>query len=146
VLEAALGLVALGLELIGELVRLLAGRALDPHLPRSVAAVELLLLPGLALRLVVPAVLLVEPVLDPALARLDAVRAQLRLDDRVRALGGRTRRGVDENRLVVARDRELLRLELLRELARLGVEIPRQPFEKPGRVLLFLDLDPDAPV
>src|ERR1700751_545270 len=104
--EAPLRLVALGFELLRELVGLLAGRALDPPLPRGKAAVELFLLPGLHRRLVVPAVLRVDPVLDPARLRLDAVRAQLRLDNRERALGRGARRGVDEDRLVVARDRE----------------------------------------
>jgi len=87
VAEAALRLVALGFELLRELASLLAGRALDPHLPRCKAAVELFLFPGLARRLVVPPILFVDPVLDPARLRLDAVLAQLRLDDRVGALG-----------------------------------------------------------
>ena len=118
VLGAPLGLVALGLELVGELARRLVRSALDAHLPRGEAAVELFLLPGLAGRLVVPAVLLVEPVLDPARARLDPVLAEHGLDDRVRLLGRGAGRRVDVDRVVVARDRESLGLEVVRELAR----------------------------
>ena len=130
VLGAPLGLVALGLELLGELARRLGRSALDAHLPRGEAAVELLLLPRLAGRLVVPAVFLVDPVLDPARARLDAVLAELGLDDRVRLLGCRVGCGVDEDRVVVARDREPLRLQLVRELARLDAEVAGEPVEE----------------
>jgi hypothetical protein len=56
-------------------------------------------------------------VLDRAGARLDAVRAELRLDDRVGLLRRCASRGVDEDRLAVARDREPVRLEVARELA-----------------------------
>src|SRR5439155_17467771 len=85
--EAPLGVVAVGFELLRKFTRLLARSAFDAHLPRGEAALELFLLPRLARWLVVPAVLLVEPVLDPARSRLDAVCTQLGLDDRVRALG-----------------------------------------------------------
>ena len=80
VLPAALDRVALALERLGERTGLAVRREGDPDLPRRVAALELLFLPGLARRLVVPAVLGVEPVLD---------RARLRLD--LLALGGRRR-------------------------------------------------------
>src|SRR5207248_7674744 len=45
VVEAALGLVALGLEAFGQVARLLPGRAFDAHLPRGGAGVQLLRLP-----------------------------------------------------------------------------------------------------
>ena len=94
-------LVALRLELRRELLGFLARAALDAHLPRREALVELLLLPRLGRRFVVPALLGVEPVLDLARLRLDAVRAQLGLDDGLRLLGVGLRAAVDEDRLVV---------------------------------------------
>ena len=146
VLEASLGLVALGFEPLGEVVRLLAGGTFDAHLPRSEAAVELFLLPRLARGLGVPAVLLVDPVLDAARPRVDAVLAELGLDHRVRALGFGTGRGVDEDGVGVVGDREPVRLQFFRELARFRAEVAREAVEQAGRVFLFLDLDPDAPV
>src|SRR5207342_3731498 len=146
VLGAPLRLVALGLERFGERVRLLAGRTLDAHLPGSETAVELLLLPRLARRLVVPAILLVEPVLDLARLRLDAVRAKLGLDHEQSLLGRRACGGVDVDGAAVARDREAVRLESLCELACLFVEVAGEPVEEAGSVLLFVDLDRDAPV
>src|SRR5689334_3519263 len=53
--------VALGLELVCELLRFLVRFALDPHLPRRVAAIELLFLPRLVRRLIAPALLLGQP-------------------------------------------------------------------------------------
>src|SRR5439155_4776779 len=128
-----------------ELARLLLRSALHAHLPRGEAAVELLLLPGLAGRLVVPAVLLVEPVLDPARARLDSVLAEHRLHDRVSLFGRGAGRGVDVDGVLIARDREPVSLQVACELARLGAEVAREPVEETRRVLL-LDLDRDAPV
>jgi hypothetical protein len=106
VLEAAFGPVALSLEAVGELSCLLAGLTLDANLPRREPAVELFLLPRPARRLVVPAVLLVEPVLDPARPRLDAVLAELRLDDFQRLLRLGASVGVDEDCFAVAGDGE----------------------------------------
>src|SRR6476646_195399 len=146
VVEAPLGHVTLGLELIRKLTGLLARSALDAHLPRGEATLELFLLPRLARRLVVPAVLLVEPMLDPARSRLHAVLAQLRLDERVSLLGRRAGGRVDVDGVVVARDREPVSLQVVSELTRLGAEVACKPVEEAGGVLLFLDLDPDAPV
>jgi hypothetical protein len=73
--------VALRLELVGERVRLLAGGDGDPDLPGSEAVVELFVLPRLARRFVVPAILALEPVLDGGCARLVAEAPELRLDD-----------------------------------------------------------------
>src|SRR5215468_2376792 len=146
VVEAPLGLVALGLESAGKLVGLFARRTLDAHLPRCIAALELLLFPRLARRLIVPAVLLVEPVLDLTRPRFDAVRAKLRLHDCVRALCFGASPGVDEHCGAVARDDEPSGLELVRELPRLLVEVTAEPVEQPRGVFLFLDVDPDAPV
>src|SRR5579859_2014335 len=145
VLEAPLRLVALGAEGLRELPRLLSGGALHPHLPRGEATTELFRFPRLA-GLVVPAVLVVEPVLDLAGARLGAVRAKLRFDDPEGLLGFCVAVRVDEDRVVAARDREPSRSEILRELARLGVELAGESLEEAGRVLLLFDLDPDPPV
>src|SRR5581483_12124885 len=86
------GLVALGLELLRELAGRMPGAAVDPDLPRRVAVVELLLLPRLARRLVVPALLVLEPVLDAVPVADDRGRV-LRLGERVR---------VDEDIVAVA--------------------------------------------
>jgi hypothetical protein len=67
---AALDGVPLSLEFLRELLRRVVRGEGDPDLPRREAAVELLLFPGLALRLVFPALLGVEPALDPARLRL----------------------------------------------------------------------------
>src|SRR5262249_29710972 len=114
--EASLGLVPLGREPLGELARLLPRGTFDTHLPRRVAVLELFLLPRLTRWLVIPAVLLVEPVLDLAGARLDAAFAQLRIDDGVRLLGCGEGSGVDEDRLAVAGNGEPAVLQLLGEL------------------------------
>src|SRR5581483_583435 len=63
VLGLAHGPVPLVLELPGERLRGVARAASHADLPRCVAVLDLLLFPRLALRLVVPAVLVVEPVL-----------------------------------------------------------------------------------
>src|SRR5438105_5086253 len=80
VAEAANNGVALSLERVGELAGLVVRTEPDPDLPRRVAAVELLLFPGLAGRLVVPALLVLQPMLDPRRARCAAEAPQLRLD------------------------------------------------------------------
>src|SRR5207302_4361291 len=83
VVEAAVGLEALGLELLGKLASRLPRRTFDAHFPRREAAIELLLFPRFARRLVVPAILLVDPVPDATRSRLDAVRVPLGLDESV---------------------------------------------------------------
>jgi hypothetical protein len=88
--------VALLFQLLGEVAGSLAGAAVDAYLPRREAVRELLLFPRLARRLVVPALLVLEPVLDPVRAADERARA-LRLCVRVR---------VDEDVVAVARDRE----------------------------------------
>ena len=138
--------VALPLELLCQRRRLVLRGALDAHLPRRVAAVELLLLPRLRRRLVVPALLVGEPVLDLARLRLDAVLAQLRLDHDLRLRRVIRRGGVDEDDVVLAGDREPLRLEVLGELGRLAADADAEPLHQPAGMLLVFDEDPDAPV
>ena len=98
------------LEPVGERVRLLVRRALDADLPGRVPALEHLLLPALVLRLVVPASLVGEPVLDADDERLDGGLLEFGLDDLARLLGLEARRRVDEDRVPVARDGEALGL------------------------------------
>src|SRR5262249_24102235 len=96
-------------------------------------------------RLVVPAVLVGEPVLDRPDPRLGGLFAQLRLDERARSLGLGPRACVDEDRLVVARDGEAPTFELLGKLAGLRAEVEPETLEQ-ALGMLFLDIDPDAPV
>ncbi len=70
---AALHGIPLLLEPVRELAGLPVGRERDPDLPWGIAVLELLLLPALAGRLVVPAFLGLEPVLDLAGLRIDLV-------------------------------------------------------------------------
>src|SRR5205085_6259467 len=105
--------VALALEPVGELRRHVVGVELDAHLPgRDPFLEQLLLRRGLA-RLVVPALLVVEPVLDLADGCLDALRGDLALDDRAGLLRLGRRGGVDEELALVLRDHETPSLELL---------------------------------
>src|SRR3954447_658846 len=90
--------VPLGLEAVGELVGRMVAAAVDPDLPRGMARVDLFLLPRLAGCLAAPAVLLVDPALDLALA-----------DQVARPLGVRGRGRVDEDLIAVAGDREAAR-------------------------------------
>src|SRR5438477_1338108 len=138
------GPVPVRLERLGKRLGLFAGGALDPNLPGRVAVVQLFLFPGLALGLVVPALLGLEPVLDPARARRAAEGSDLRLDHGQGALGLGPRRRVDEARGSVAGDCETLPLELPRELASLVVELDTEPLEQ--RVVHVFDVDADAPV
>src|SRR5207302_5236144 len=145
VVEAAHRVVPLALERLRQGLRLVTRGALDPDLPRRVAAIELLLFPRLAGRLVVPPLLVLEPVLDAGRMCGAAEAAQLGLDHAVGALGLRLRRGVDEDLVAVPRDCEPALLQLARELARLLVEIGAEPVEQAAGMRL-LDLDADAPV
>src|SRR5581483_5218309 len=141
---AAHHLPALPLESVGEGVRLLVRGAGDADLPGRVAVRDDLLLPPRLGRLVVPALLVREPVLDAHEPRLDARLPQLRLDDvaGVRCLV--PGRGVDEERVALPRDGEPLGGELVRELARAGAEVEAEPLEEAARLLV--ELDPDPPV
>jgi hypothetical protein len=116
-------LVALALELLGELAGLAARPGVDPNLPRRVALVELLLLPGLGRRLVVPALLLLEPALDPRVTADDPGGAP--------GLGVRVR--VDEDVVAVVRDRE----------AAARVARAAEPLEERVRVI-GADMDPEV--
>jgi hypothetical protein len=100
------GTVALALQLVGELARGAARAAVHAHLPGRVAVLELLLLPRLRGGLVVPALLVLEPVLDPRVAA-DELRGALCLRVRVR---------VDEDVVPVARDREAAAVDVARLL------------------------------
>src|SRR5207302_178971 len=147
VAEAAHDVVALALELVGELPRLAVRLPLDPHLPGGVPPLELLLLPRLLRRLARPALLVVEPALDRRRAGLDALVCQLGLDDPPRLLGLRRRGGVDEELVPVARDREAPALELPGEALRLfAAEVEAEATEQRLHIALLGQLDSDAPV
>jgi hypothetical protein len=88
-----------------------------------VAVLELLLLPRLARRLVVPPLLLLEPAVDPRRAADQAGRA-LRLGVRVR---------VDEDVVAVARDRK----------AAVRVADAAEPLEQ-GVGVVRVDVDPEV--
>jgi hypothetical protein len=111
-----------------------------------VAVLELVLLPRLVGRLVVPAVLLVEPVLDLARDGGDLVVVQKRLDDGARTLRLRARAGVDEDLAPIVGDGELALFELARELCGLAAELEAEPVEQVRDAPLVLDLDADAVV
>src|SRR6478672_1117421 len=137
---------SLGLELFRELFGLLGRAGVDADLPGGEAVLEHFMLRLVALRLlVVPSVLVREPVLDLAHSAFDVVLAQLGLDDLPRPVGLGPRARVDEQRLVVARNGEPASLEILRQLAGLGAEVEAQPFEQPVGMRV-LEVDPDAPV
>ena len=71
------GLVSLALERLLQLNRLVARATLDPNLPRGVALLGDLFFPGLVRGLVVPALLVCEPVLDAARRGDDGVMLEL---------------------------------------------------------------------
>src|SRR5437588_5158633 len=106
VLETAFGLVPLRLETVGESPRLLPRRAFDAHLPRRKTAFELFLLPRLARRLVVPPILLVEPVLDPARPCLHPALGKLGLDHLVGVLRLGASVGINEEKVAGDRGRD----------------------------------------
>ena len=133
-------------EPLGKLARLPVGAALHAHLPGRVAALDLLLFPCLARRLVVPALLVGEPVLDPARPRLDPVLAQRRADHGIGLLGLVARGRVDEDRVAVAGDGEAPFLQLARQLAGLAAELGARSRQQARGVARLVDLDPDAPV
>src|SRR4051794_32042137 len=146
VTPAANDVVALALELVGELVRLVVRAQLDPHLPRRVVVRQLVLLPGLLGGLARPALLLGEPALDLDLG-LDPLLHKLGLDDAACLLGLSLRLGIDEDRVVVAGDREAVSLQLLGEALRLvGPEVEPEALEQRLAVRGLARLDPDAPV
>src|SRR4051812_41589103 len=138
--------VSLGLELLRQAVGLLAGRRLDADLPGGQPVLEHLAL-GLEAprRLVVPAILVGEPVLDRPDRALDPGLSQLCLDDRSRTLGLGARACVDEQGVVVAGDDEPSPLELLRQFAGLRAEVEPEPFEH-ALGMLVRDVDLDSPV
>src|SRR5204863_865383 len=97
--------VAFGGQLVRERLRLVWRVGLEPHFPRREALREDILL-GLEFlrRLVVPPVLVREPVLDSADACLGAELTELGLNDGVGALGLGPRARVDEQDVLVARN------------------------------------------
>ena len=123
--------VAFRLQVAGERLRLLGGSRLEPDLPwREPLLEDVLLRLEFLRRLVVPPILLSQPVLDRADAALGAELAELRFDDRPSALGLGPRACIDEERVVVARDDEAPALELLGQLSGLEAEIEAEPLEQ----------------
>src|SRR6266536_283420 len=145
--EAANDLVALALELVGELLRGPVRVSLGPDLPGRVPVLHFFLLPRLLRRLARPALLLLEPVLDGRDLGLDPLLRELGLDDGPRLLGLLRRGRVDEELVVVAGDRQPASLELARETLRLvGAQVEAEPAEEILSLLFAGQLDPDAPV
>ena len=138
-------LVAVRLQLVGEVVGLLVGLALDAHLPGREAAGDELLLDVRQVGLRVPAVIVVQPVLEDDLASGDAGLLELGVDERASLRRFRRRRRVDEHRVGVVRHREPVELELLGELLRARRDVDAEPVEEATRLLLF-QLDANAPV
>ena len=108
---------------------------------------KLLLLPGLARRLVVPALLVVEPMLDAARARGDAfARAGRPRRSPLRLARLRPRACVDEDVVFVERDGKTALLERAGELGRLARECQSEPVEQPNRLGGLVEVDANAPV
>src|SRR5205823_13263183 len=105
--------------------------ALDVHLPWRTAFREQLLLGRGSGRLVVPPLLVVEPMLDRADVGLEPFGRELGLDDRSRAFGLEAGRGVDEDLVPVVRYDELPTLERPGQLVRLRVDLEAEPGEEP---------------
>src|SRR3954471_8487160 len=146
VLPAPLDREAFLLEPVGQLARLVVRGEGDADLPGSKAALHGLLFPRLARRLVIPAILGVEPVLHGARDRRDVVVADLRLDHGARPLRLVAGRRVDEDVVLVLRDDEPARLEIACELGCLaGQPAEMKAVEEAARALL-LDVDPDAEI
>src|SRR5690348_9739969 len=143
VAPAAHDALAVPFESVGELLGVVVRLALDADLPRGVPAIEHLFLPRLGLRVVVPALLGVEPVLDAEDERLDVRFFELGFDDLERLPRLQPRRRVDEDRVTVARNREPSLLQLLRELPCLRPEVEADSLEEAlGALVLELDADP----
>ena len=138
-------LVAVRLQLVGEVVGLLVRVALDAHLPGREAAGDELLLDVRQVGLRVPAVIVVEPVLEDDLAGVDAGLLELGVDERASLRRFRRRRRVDEHRVGIVRHGEPVELELLGQLLRARRDVDAEPLEKASRLLLC-QLDADAPV
>src|SRR5581483_2865069 len=139
----ALDRVALLLELVGERARVGVRAELHADLPRRVAALDGFLLPRVPGGLVVPELLALEPVLDPARTGVAALLPEHGRDHLGRAvcLGLRVR--VDEEVVTVLRDGKAPFLQLARELSGLAAELEPEPVEEAAAVL---DGDVDSPV
>jgi hypothetical protein len=106
--------------------------AVDPNLPRRVAAGDELLLDIRCVGLGVPAILVVQPVLQHNLFGDDARLLQLGVDDGARLCGLRCGCCVHEHRVLVVRHREAVELQLVGELARTRADVYAQPLEEPA--------------
>src|SRR5712691_325651 len=130
---------------LSKVVCLAEALAVDAHLPRRVAALDLLLLPGLLRLFVVPTLFVREPVLGDETRRCRTCVLQLPLDDAACLLGLRSGRGVDEDGVPIVRDRKALRAERARELVGVAACEP-ELLEEAVRAFLVRQLDANAPV
>ena len=133
------------LQLVCESIGLVVRGALHAHFPGGEAAGHELLLDVRLVGLRVPAVVLVEPVLEDDLCRRDARLFELRFDNRARLLGIGSRGCVDEDRVSVVRHGQAVERQLLRQLLRARADVDAQPLEE-ATGLLLVELDADAPV
>src|SRR5947208_13976040 len=143
--EGAGDAVSRGAELVGELPSLVEALALDADLPGRVAALEQVLFDVRLRRLVVPAVLVVEPVLGHEPDGSQAFVLQLLLDDAAGLFGLQSGGGVDEHRVSVLGNGEPLIAQLGGQLIRVALREP-EPLEQAAGSVLVGQLDPDAPV
>ncbi len=116
-----------------------SSRVVDP-------ALEQLLLDVGARRLRVPAILVVQPVLDRPDLGLEPVLAELCLDDRSGLLGLGRRLRVHEECVALAGDHQPRALELLGKLARLAAETAPEALEQAIGEVFALELDADPPI
>src|SRR5438105_3807571 len=114
--------VALRLEALRKLARLVVRAAGDPHLPGRIPRRERLLLDRARRGLVVPTVVGGEPVLRDDGLRLDAQLRAFGVDRLARLLECERRACVDEERPAFERDCEPFVAEVVREPPRVGVE------------------------